>query len=83
MLDLKKTRFLLSCDNQGAVALAQNPIKHQRSKHIDIKYHFIRDEITKDRLCIQYIPTDNNVADLFTKPTSKMKLQRFKTFLMG
>ena len=80
---LDRTHFNLLCDNQGAIALAKNPIKHQRSKHIDIKYHFIRDEITKKRLNVKYIPTDDNVADVFTKPMSRMRNQKFKTSLMG
>lgn len=76
-------KFHLFGDNQGAIALAKNPIKHQRSKHVDIKYHFIRDEITKENLVIDYVPSENNVADMFTKPVSKIKLQVFKKHLMG
>jgi len=79
----KLTEFNLFCDNQGAAALAKNPIKHQRSKHIDIKFHFIRDEIMQKNLIIDYVPTDSNVADLFTKPVARIKLQSFKRHLMG
>ena len=42
--------FTLNCDNQGAIALSRNPVHHQRSKHIDIRYHFIRDEILKGHM---------------------------------
>ena len=55
-------------DNQGAISLATNPIHHQRSKHVDVKYHNGRLEIQKRVLELAYIPTDNNVADVFTKP---------------
>lgn len=74
---------LINVDNQGAINLAKNPVNHQRSKHIDIKYHFIRSEVQSGNVKLQYIPTDNNVADIFTKPATKVKLERFKNFLMG
>ena len=63
-------------DNQGAIALANNPIHHQRSKHIDVKYHYVRLEIQNRVLELAYIPTDNNVADVFTKPVTRAKLDR-------
>ena len=64
-------------DNQGAIKLAKNPVFHQRSKHIDIKYHYSRDELTKNKVCLHYIMSDNNKADLFTKAVSKSKLNKF------
>jgi len=71
-------RFDLYCDNQGAIALCENPIQHQRSKHIDIKYHFIRSECQNDVLNLMYVPTVDNVADVFTKPVSRARLDKFK-----
>jgi len=63
-------------DNEGAITLANNPIHHQRSKHIDVKYHYVRLEIQNRALELAYIPTDNNVADVFTKPVTRAKLNR-------
>ena len=63
-------------DNQGAIALANNPIHHQRSKHVDVKYHYVRVEIQHIVLELAYIPTDNNVADVFTKPVTRARLDR-------
>ena len=57
----------LYCDNQGAIALAKNPVQHQRSKHIDIRYHFIRQEILKGSVNVMYVTSNENVADIFTK----------------
>ena len=73
----------LFVDNQGAMALAKNPVFHQRSKHIDIKYHFIRDEIAQNNLNVQYVPTNYNIADTFTKPMSGVKLKHFKNMIFG
>ena len=52
----------LFVDNQGAIHLAKNPIHHQRTKHIDVKYHFIRSEVKNGFISLEYIPTDKNVA---------------------
>ena len=83
ILDLNQISFDLSCDNQGAIALAKNPVNHKRSKHIDIKYHFVRDEIIMKRLCVKYISTEENVADILTKPVSSKRLNKFQSVVMG
>ena len=76
--------LLVNVDNQGTINLARNPVTdHQRSKHIDIKYHFIRSEIQAGTIKLDYIPTEGNVADIFTKPATKAKLEKFKNFIMG
>lgn len=75
--------FTLMCDNQGAIALSKNPVSHQRSKHIDIRYHFVRDQVQNGTMNIVYLPTDQNWSDMFTKPVSRTKLQMFKPTLMG
>ena len=70
-------------DNQGAIALSKHPIHHHRTKHIDIRYHFIRDNISNKFIKVEYVPTSHNVADLMTKPATKIKLQHFKDRLFG
>ena len=66
----------LFVDNQGAIALAKNPVHHQRCKHIDIKYHFVRHEIEERNISLTYIPSEENVADIFTKPLPRPKLSK-------
>lgn len=70
-------------DNQGTIALAKNPVHRQRCKHIDTKYHFIRETITSGRVILQYCPTDQMVADVLTKPTTKKKLESFALNMFG
>lgn len=65
----------LLCDNQGAIALASNRVLHQRSKHIDIKYHFIRSEVENGSIDVKYVPSNSNLADTFTKYVNKVKLR--------
>ena len=69
---------IINADNQGAIKLAKNPAFHKRSKHIDIKYHFIRSETQRSTINLRYVASEDNLADIFTKAASKIKLDRFK-----
>ena len=69
----------IGVDNQGAILLSKNPVFHQRSKHIDIRYHYIRDEISKGNINIFYVQSCDNLADIFTKPMSSQKIRFFQT----
>ena len=55
-------------DNQGAVALAKKPHDHGRTKHIDICYHYSREEVKDGTIKLHYCRTDANIANIFTKP---------------
>lgn len=59
-------------DNQGTIALAKNPVSRQSCKHIDIRYHFIR-EIVNGGKVMEYCPTEQMIADMLTKPVTKLK----------
>ncbi|KAH9119485.1 hypothetical protein LEN26_011626 [Aphanomyces euteiches] len=62
------TGIILHADNQPAIATATNPVHHSRTKHIDVRYHFVRERIQLQELRLEYVPSKDNVADLFTKP---------------
>ena len=64
-------------DNQSCIKLSENPVFHDRSKHIEIDYHFIRDRAQKGAIKLQYISTDDQVADILTKPLVKGKFVFF------
>jgi len=66
---------LVYCDNQAAMQVASHPTNHDKSKHIDIKNLFMRDYVERGDIKIQYVSTNSNLADLFTKPVKKSKLQ--------
>ena len=70
-------------DNQGTIALSKNPVNRQRSKHIDVRYHFIRSAQNASKIIIKYCSTAEMVADVMTKPISKFKLQKFRNYIFG
>ena len=65
-------------DNQGAIAMTKNPVKHSRTKHIDIRYHFIRENLLKNEFNIEYCPTTHMIADVMTKPLGTQLFERFR-----
>ena len=56
------------CDNTGMVAIMKNPLFHKRTKHIDRKYYWVCEKIQVDRLIVEFICTNNQTADILTKP---------------
>ncbi len=77
------TDVVIHCDNQGAIALSQNPVHHKRSKHIDIRYHFIRSEVLSKRIKLEYVRSEENVADMLTKAMGKFKHCNLVKVLFG
>ena len=76
-LDLVKEPIELWSDSQSALDLIKNPVNHSRSKHIDIKHHFIREKLVTGVVDYQYVVKDDNVADCLTKALGKPKLHSF------
>ncbi|KAJ4810455.1 Pol [Rhynchospora pubera] len=65
-LDFQKVPIL--CDNTSAILISKNPVLHSRTKHIEIRHHFIRDHVEKGDVELVYIDTKEQIADIFTKP---------------
>ena len=66
----------LFSDNQGAIALAKNPVSHSRAKHIDLRHHFVREAIQDKIIWVQYIPTAEMTADSLTKALGREKHEK-------
>lgn len=57
----------LYCDNKSAINIAHNPVQHDRTKHIEIDRHFIKEKIEEGLICMSYIPSGDQLADVLTK----------------
>jgi hypothetical protein len=69
------------CDNLSSIRLAENPIFHARTKHIEVHYHYIRENVLEGK--IEMVPTnmDDQIADIFTKGLNKVKFEKFREAL--
>jgi hypothetical protein len=75
VFDHEKDPTIIHCDNQSCVKLSDNLVFHDKSKHIEIKYHYIRDMVRRKEVHVQYLPTHEQIAYIFTKPLGKMKFE--------
>ncbi|KAH9651743.1 Integrase catalytic domain-containing protein [Citrus sinensis] len=75
-LGFKQEQVLVHCDNHSAICLSKNQVHHERTKHIDIKLHFLRLEVSKGVVKLEKIHTDDNLVDFLTKavPGAKFEL---------
>ena len=73
-----KNGILLYEDNNGCVKIANNLGSHKLAKHIDIKYHFAKERVGDKSVRVEYISTENQVADVFTKPLGPIKFSRLR-----
>jgi hypothetical protein len=71
----------LLCDNESAIRMADNPVEHSRTKHIDIRHHFLRDHQQKGDIDVYHISTENQLADIFTKPLDEKRFCRLHSEL--
>jgi hypothetical protein len=77
----KLSKVPLLCDNESAIYMADNPVEHSRTKHIDIRYHFLRDHQQKGDIEIVYVSTHNQLADIFTKPLDDKTFSKLRNEL--
>jgi hypothetical protein len=77
----KFSKVPLLYDNESAIRMADNPIEHGRTKHIAIRYHFLRDHQQKGDIEIAYINTKDQLADIFTKPLDEQSFTKLRNEL--
>ena len=78
LFDLQLDATCIYCDNQSCVKLSENPIFHDKSKHIEIKYHYIRDIVQRGAVKLQYIAMDDQIADVLKNPLARVKFEYFR-----
>jgi hypothetical protein len=73
---LRYSKVPIYCDNQSAIAMTGNPVQHSMTKHISIRYHFIREHVEEGNIELHFVSTDQQLADIFTKPLSEATFTR-------
>jgi hypothetical protein len=68
---------VIYCDNINSILLANNPVYHVRTKHIEVHYHFIREKVLAKEIDLIHVSTEDQVADIFTKALGINKLRKF------
>ncbi len=76
--NIESTSTILKCDNTSAIEITKNLVHHSRTKHIDLRYHFIREHVNLKTIVLEYVHTDLQLADIFTKPLGE---KRFTTLI--
>ena len=78
---VKLDRIPLLCDNESAVKIAKNPVQHSCTKHIDIRHHLLRDHEAKGDISLQGVRSEEQLADIFTKPLDESTFVRLSNEL--
>jgi hypothetical protein len=63
-------------DSTSAICVAKNPVLHSKTKHIEVRYHFLRDNVEKGKIALIHVPTHDQRADIFTKPLDQANFTR-------
>ena len=68
----------LYCDNKSAIKIANNPVQHSKTKHIEIRHHFLRDHVVKEDIDIIHVNAEEQLADIFTKPLDEKRFSKLR-----
>jgi hypothetical protein len=72
------THVPLQCDSTSAISVAKNPMLHSKTMHMEVRYHFLRDNVEKGKIALMHVPTHDQVADIYTKPLNKSNFTRLR-----
>ena len=75
LYDLQLDATCIYYDNHSCVKLSENLVFHDKSKHIEIKYHYIKDMVQRGAVKLQYVATDEHIADVLTKPLARVNFE--------
>jgi hypothetical protein len=73
LVEKSQDTMTIHIDNKSAIQLCKNPVFHDQSKHIEVRYHFIRECVTASKINVEYVRTDEQLADILTKPLGRIR----------
>ena len=79
--DVGQDVMTLFCDNISAINISKNPVQHSKTKHIEIRHHFIRDLVEEKKIKLEYIHTEKQLADIFTKALDANRFENLRSSL--
>ena len=79
--DVGQDVMTLFCDNISAINISKNPVQHSKTKHIEIRHHFIRDLVEDKKIKLEYIHTEKQLADIFTKALDATRFENLRSSL--
>ncbi|KAL8135932.1 hypothetical protein AgCh_010520 [Apium graveolens] len=75
---IKRSKVPIYCDNTSTINISKNLVNHSRTKHIDVRHHFLRDNSTKGKIELVFVPTEYQLADIFTKPLGETRFSTIR-----
>ena len=79
---ISQDTMVVYCDNSSAIDISKNLVQHSKTKHIEIKYHFIRDLVEWKIVALEYIPIERQNANIFTKPLDRSKFETLRQVIV-
>ena len=73
---LRLSQISIFCDNTSVIDIIENPVQHSRTKHVDIKYHFMREHVMVGTIEMHFVPSEEQIADIFKKPLDETTFTR-------
>ena len=75
---ISQDTMVVYCDNSSTIDISKNLVQHSKTKHIEIRYHFIKDLVERKIMALEYIPTERQNANIFTKPFDRSKFEALR-----
>ena len=76
--DVEQNALTLYCDNMSAINISKNPVQHSKTKHIDIRHHYIRDLVENKIVTLEHVGTKEQVADIFTQALDAVQFEKLR-----
>ena len=77
-MNIELGKLTIYCDNTSTINISKNPVQHSKTKHIKIRYHYVRELVEQELVELAYVPTENQLADIFTKGLDSARFEKLR-----